>query len=237
MSHADPEKGPAITNARDKQLAENQNPASSQHDLRIHSYANIHPDAYTAPDPATLNQPAFAGRLGGGQVYTLPSATTAVERETPDAYRNATWSAILSMRSITHPTIWKLAIIEGVGTAVQTIMTAFLGVGLVPSATETSVGPIFPVAMATLGQIFIISLFVWGLGPLTGGHLNPLITLGAFGGRLCSLPRTILYVLFQCIGGIVGGWVVRAALGTGTKGVEVIPGCFADPSLITPGEA
>ena len=234
----DPEKGPAYF--KPKTSDSKQDPhQSSEKDASPQGQGHpVAPQSSNdALDPNNLNMSAFAGRLGAGQRFTLAPTKVSLEKETPDAYRNASWQAILSMRSIVNPLLWKLAIIEGFGTALQTIMTAYLGVGLVPSATQTSVGPIFPVAMATLGQVFIIALFVWALAPLTGGHLNPLITLGTFGGRLCSLPRTILYIIFQCIGAIIGGWVVRASLGTGAKGVEVIPGCFADPSAITPGEA
>lgn len=224
MVRSDTEKGPVMDTQSFRR--------STPHDAQLTS---------AALDATQLNEPAFAGRLGGGQRFTLASSSSSpsssVEKESPDAYRNASWRAILSVGSFADATIWKLAILEGVGTAVQTIMTAYLGVGLVPTASETGVGAVFPVAMATLGQVFVIALFVWGLGPLTGGHLNPLITLGALGGRLCSLPRAVLYVGFQCVGAVVGGWVVRGALGTGVKGVEVVPGCFADPRVVTAGEA
>ena len=125
------------------------------------------------PDPATLNQQAFAGRLGGGQLYTFPPSTQHLKNESPDAYRDASWRAILSLESFKSKPIWKMAMIEGVGTCVQTALSAYFGIALVPSATETSVGPIFPVALASIGQVFLISLFIWALGPLTGGHLNP----------------------------------------------------------------
>lgn len=193
--------------------------------------------ACNPPSPSELNSTAFAGRLGGGQRYTLSSSGASLPDESPDAYRDASWSSILSMRSITRPILWKMAVVEGVATCIQTLLSAYLGVGLVPTATEVSVGPVFPVALASLAQIFLVSLFVWALGPLTGGHLNPLITLGTLGGRLCSLPRALLYVAFQCTGAGIAGWILRGALGTGAKAVEVIPGCFADPSVGTPGEA
>lgn len=195
--------------------------------------------AFNPPSPTELNTTAFAGRLGGGQRYTLASSSGRRHDhdESPDAYRDASWSAILSPRSITQPLIWKMALIEGIATCLQTLLSAYLGLGLVPTVTEVSVGPVFPVALAALAQVFLVSLFVWGVGPLTGGHLNPLITLGTLGARLCSLPRAVAYVVFQCGGAVVAGWILRGAMGTGARGVEVVPGCFADPGLVTAGEA
>lgn len=187
--------------------------------------------------PSELNTSAFAGRLGGGQQYTLTSKDGIIGDESPDAYRDASWSAILSLRGFIDPMLWRMAIIEGVATSTQVLLSAYLGVGLVPVATKVSAGAVVPVALASLAQVFLVGLFVWGLGASTGAHLNPLITMGTLGARLCSLPRAILYIGFQCVGAVIAGWILRGALGTGTKGVEVIPGCFADPALISPGEA
>lgn len=77
-------------------------------------------------------------------------------------------------------------------------------------------------------------LFIFAAGPISGGHMNPLITIATFFGRLATLPRTILYIIFQTIGSTVGAFFVRAALGN-TR--SIIPGCYIDSSLVTAGEA
>jgi aquaporin PIP len=44
---------------------------------------------------------------------------------------------------------------------------------------------------------------------LAGGHINPAITLGLFLARKVSFPRTIFYMVCQCLGAICGAGVVK----------------------------
>ncbi|EXJ60360.1 hypothetical protein A1O7_04512 [Cladophialophora yegresii CBS 114405] len=180
---------------------------------------------------------AFLGRLGGAQRFSLPSTSTTTPSTPADALRDPPWSSILSFSDFRNPRLWKLALIEGVGTATQVFLSGVLGVAVLPTATETSVGAVFPVAIASIVQIFQISLFIYAAGPITGAHFNPLITMGTFAARLSSLPRTILYVILQCLGAIVGAYLVRAALGLSPISLHVVPGCYIDSGLVAPAEA
>lgn len=42
-----------------------------------------------------------------------------------------------------------------------------------------------------------------------GGHINPAVTFGLFLARKVSLPRTILYIVCQCLGAICGAGIVK----------------------------
>ncbi|ETI24807.1 hypothetical protein G647_04177 [Cladophialophora carrionii CBS 160.54] len=180
---------------------------------------------------------AFLGRLGGAQRFSLPSTSTATPSTPADALRDPPWSSILSFSDFRKPRLWKLALIEGVGTATQIFLSGVLGVAVLPTATETSVGAVFPVAIASIVQVFLISLFIYAAGPVTGAHFNPLITMGTFAARLSSLPRTVLYIILQCLGAIVGAYLVRAALGLSPRSLHVVPGCYIDSALVAPAEA
>ena len=193
------------------------------------------------PQPVPVVQPqVFAGRLGGNQQFTVSSSDPGyheIVAKEPDAGRASSWKALLDLRGFYDPDLWRLATIEGIGTMLQTFISGLLGVGLVPTATETSVGPVFTVALAALTNVFLISLFIYTAGPVTGAHFNPLITMGTFFTKLSSLPRTVLYILFQCAGAVIGAFLVRASLGASAKDLVVVPGCYIDTSLVTPGEA
>lgn len=119
----------------------------------------------------------------------------------------------------------------------QTFISGLLAVGLVPTAIETSVGPVFTVSLAAVVNIFMITLFIYTAGPITGAHFNPLITMGTFFTKLSSLPRTVLYILLQCTDAIVGAFLARASLGASAKDLVVVPGCYVDTSIVTPGQA
>jgi Major intrinsic protein len=107
---------------------------------------------------------------------------------------------------------------------------------IVPTVTETSIGPVRPVAFAAITQIVLVSVFIYAAGPITGAHFNPLITLGTLCAKLSSLPRTVLYVLFQCLGAVIGAFMLRAALGAKPEDLVVVLGCYIDPTIVTPGQ-
>lgn len=187
-----------------------------------------------------VTEQPFAGRLGGGQRFTVSLASTSTDSthiKLPDATRDPSWSSLLSLAAFRDIRLWKLALIEAVGTGLQTYLSGLLGHGLAPTVSETAIGAVFPVALASLAQVFLISLFIWCAGPVTGAHFNPLITIATFFTKLSSLPRTVLYVVFQCLGAVVGGYLCRAALGAQPEQLAVLPGCYIDPSLVSPGEA
>jgi hypothetical protein len=45
---------------------------------------------------------------------------------------------------------------------------------------------------------------------VSGGHINPAVTLGLFLARKLSLPRALYYAAMQCLGAVCGAGVVRA---------------------------
>jgi glycerol uptake facilitator-like aquaporin len=88
------------------------------------------------------------------------------------------------------------------------------------------------VGIAAVVQFCIVTLFIFNLGPVTGAHLSPLITFATFLAKLTSLPRMILYITFQCIGGVVGAYILRAALGGDPEALVTSPGCYVDPTKV-----
>lgn len=61
--------------------------------------------------------------------------------------------------------------------------------------------------------LILLALFIYTTAPISGGHLNPLVTIATFLGRLATFPRMALYVVFQLCGAVIGAFLLRAALG------------------------
>uniref|UniRef100_A0A0E0M3Z5 Aquaporin n=1 Tax=Oryza punctata TaxID=4537 RepID=A0A0E0M3Z5_ORYPU len=57
-----------------------------------------------------------------------------------------------------------------------------------------------------------IFILVYCTGGISGGHINPAVTLGLFFGRKLSLVRTVLYVVAQCLGAICGAGIVKGIM-------------------------
>ncbi|CAM6074759.1 unnamed protein product [Sphagnum tenellum] len=62
------------------------------------------------------------------------------------------------------------------------------------------------IAWAFGGMIFAL---VYCTAGISGGHINPAVTLGLFLARKVSFPRTIFYMVCQCLGAICGAGVVK----------------------------
>jgi len=182
----------------------------------------------------------FVGRIGGNQEFTVSpddSDFGSVVSKQPDAAADFTWSESLGLAGFTDVDLWKQATIEGVATCLQTYVGGLYAIGLAPAITETSLGPITPAAFGALANVLVISLFIFSAGPVSGGHLNPMITMATFTARLSALPRTVLYIIFQCTGAVVAGFLVRASLGAPPSSFRAAPGCYIDSALVTPGQA
>ncbi|XP_037954743.1 aquaporin AQPAn.G [Teleopsis dalmanni] len=50
------------------------------------------------------------------------------------------------------------------------------------------------------------------VGHLSGGHVNPAVTMGMLVAGRISLVRAVLYIIFQCLGAIAGTAAVRTLL-------------------------
>merc|ERR1739836_158689 len=70
----------------------------------------------------------------------------------------------------------------------------------------------FGVTVATIAQ---------SIGHISGCHINPAVTLGLFFGGKIGLINSILYIVAQLIGGLIGAGLLKAFLGelAGVDGV------------------
>ena len=99
---------------------------------------------------------------------------------------------------------------------------------------DFATGALFPTLLDSLINAASLGLLIFATSPISGGHINPLITIGTFFSQLTTFPRAVLYVICQITGATIAGFLIRAALG---RHSGPIPGCWIDPSVITAGEA
>ncbi|KAF2865558.1 aquaporin-like protein [Massariosphaeria phaeospora] len=189
--------------------------------------------------PAVASRP-FAGRIGGNAEFTLSpddASFKSVVSRLPDAAATFSWAASFRLTGFADVELWKEATIEGIGTCLQIYLAGLYAIGLGRAGAATALGPIAPAAFGAVSNFLLIALFVYAGGPVSGGHFNPLITMAAFFARLAVFPRTVLYVVFQCAGAVVAGLLVRVSLGEAPASLRVIPGCYIDAAVVTPGQA
>ena len=50
----------------------------------------------------------------------------------------------------------------------------------------------------------IVGTMVWCIGHISGGHINPAVTVALLVTRKISVVRAVLFVVAQCLGAIIG---------------------------------
>jgi glycerol uptake facilitator-like aquaporin len=190
--------------------------------------------------PAELASQPFAGRLGGNQEFILDPKNLENKpalRRVPDASPFISFQELFNLRALLEPGLWKAALSEGLGTALWIWITAFISAHSssaprpIPSPTSGIYStPIFlgPL-VGGISDVVLLPLFIYCLGPISGAHLNPLITMSTFAARLTSLPRMLLYIAFQTAGGAVAGLLLRISYGSREF---LVGGCAIDTELI-----
>ncbi|KAG0126855.1 aquaporin-like protein [Tuber indicum] len=172
---------------------------------------------------------AFAGRIGGNQRFTISRFDPEfqqIKKDRPDATTEGTWAELCDLRGLGKMEIWKSGFIEFWASLLMTFTTGAAAISLAKYGSAYS-----PVALAAAGgmSIFLtLPLFIHAAGPASGGHINSMITIATFTAKLAALPRTIVYVFLQSLGGVAGGFLLRAGLGEANT--AVVPGCYWAPN-------
>ncbi|CAK41744.1 uncharacterized protein An13g03480 [Aspergillus niger] len=182
----------------------------------------------------------FVGRIGGNQGIVLDRAdpdNAEYLRKVPDAAPLMSARDAFNVRGFTDLDLWRFAVVECV--AFITAWAAATPANVAPPTPSTPAG-IFATT-AFLGPLvgavtnwLLLTLFIFSFSSVSGSHLNPTITLATFFARLISLPRMVLYLCGQILGGALAGWILQSAFGSGQYSVG---GCVVDTALVPVREA
>ncbi|KNG84714.1 MIP transporter [Aspergillus nomiae NRRL 13137] len=203
------------------------------------------PESANMPRPMPVIQP-FAGRIGGNQALVVdrhdPSNADLLKK-TPDAAPLMTVREGFDLRGFWDIDLWKFGFVECMGTMMMVFVTSWMAIR--PPSASANVTPTSPAGVystaAFLGPIFgglsnwmFLTLFIFSFSNVSGSHLNPTITLATFFARLISLPRMVIYLLGQTLGGALAGFMLRSAYGSRDF---TVGGCSVNTSLVPVDEA
>ena len=76
-------------------------------------------------------------------------------------------------------------------------------------------------------------IFVAATQPISGGHLNPAVTLAAFMSRQVGAARAFLYVVAQCAGAVAGALLLMVMIPASMAGLPTlnVPVGFSETGL------
>lgn len=89
---------------------------------------------------------------------------------------------------------------------VGTFLLVFFICGFISVAAAGSGG--IDLAELGLAHAFILAVLIYTLGGTSGAHFNPAVTFALWSIKKISTPNAIVYVICQCVGGILGALLV-----------------------------
>ncbi|GFS26568.1 aquaporin [Elysia marginata] len=144
-------------------------------------------------------------------VHSLPNLVKE-ERDTRIS-REPRWKTLLHQEKddLLSVSLWRGAFAEFVGTGLLCVFT--IGFGMSPEGgTPPS---ILQVAIA-VG--FFLSVLITALANVSGGHVNPCISLAFFINGHCTFVRLLVYSIFQAMGAVAGTGFLKVMAPSGHMG-------------------
>lgn len=109
---------------------------------------------------------------------------------------------LMSIDDLKSPLFWRAAMAEFVGTLILTMVGCGACIGYSP-ATDPDLVRI------ALGFGLIVASVVWGIGHVSGGHVNPAVTLAMAATRKISAARAAIYIIMQLCGAVIGAGILK----------------------------
>ncbi len=112
--------------------------------------------------------------------------------------------ASLVKRSVAELVGTMLLVYFGCGAAVITLTTAARESGPLQSLTIGSLGGLADWLAIGLAFGIVIAAVIYGLGRVSGAHINPAVTIALFASKRFPVTDTVVYVVAQLLGGLLG---------------------------------
>lgn len=93
-----------------------------------------------------------------------------------------------------------------------TALFVYFGAGSVTAAVQAAGGVVEPVNYA-ISFGFGITILAFAIGDCSGAHINPAVTLSLAVTKNIDWTKAVVYMVAQFVGGLIGGGLLRAAVG------------------------
>jgi glycerol uptake facilitator-like aquaporin len=102
---------------------------------------------------------------------------------------------------------------------IGTFAFVFIGAG---AAAVVGDGVGLPgIAAVAFAHGLAIMAFAFAYDPVSGGHMNPAVTVGVLAAGAMDTSAAIGYIVSQLIGGVVGALLLRTVLGGSATGLSM----------------
>ncbi|KAJ4716712.1 Major intrinsic protein, Aquaporin-like protein [Melia azedarach] len=161
------------------------------------------------------------------QVPLLPEKLLIMEGDQKKQQHLTALKKILGFGEIFSVNVWRASIAELLGTAVL----VFAIDTIVISSIQTETTP--PNLLLSTLIAMIVTILLLATFPISGGHINPIVSFSAVLTGLMSITRAAIYILAQCIGGILGALALKAVVNSKIEETFSLGGCTLN--VVAPG--
>ncbi|EEF28782.1 aquaporin transporter, putative, partial [Ricinus communis] len=142
-----------------------------------------------------------------------------------------TFSRVLGLEELSSLNVWRASVAEVLGTAALVFATDTIVISTYETETKTP-NLIMAALIAMTVTILLTATF-----PISGGHINPVITISAAFTGLVSPVRAAVYILAQCLGATLGALLVATSCLLFTLTISIISSLEShesEPKILVP---
>ncbi|KAJ6287928.1 hypothetical protein OIU77_001124, partial [Salix suchowensis] len=132
----------------------------------------------------------------GNRIQPFAAPPMAETLENAEGKKQNRSREILGLEDLFSLTVWRASVAELLGTAVLVFALDTIVISTIQTGTTMP-----NLILSTLAAI-TITILLLATFPISGGHINPIITFAAFLTGLISLSKAFIYILAQCVGAI-----------------------------------
>ncbi|KAI6701118.1 hypothetical protein NL676_015442 [Syzygium grande] len=166
--------------------------------------------------------------LSGSKVLPI-SSPIEERRNVKDTGRHKPTSLteILGSKDFFSLEVWRASSAELVGMAVLVFALDTIVISSYEIKTET------PNLVMSFLIAITVAILLLATSPVSGGHINPVVTFSAALTGLISLSRAAIYILAQCGGAVLGTLALKAVVSSKIEQTFSLGGCTLN--IIAPG--
>ncbi|KAK6253802.1 hypothetical protein QUC31_015522 [Theobroma cacao] len=136
-------------------------------------------------------------------------------------------SKVLSLEELFSLEVWRASLAELLGTAVLVFSLDTIVISTLQTETKT------PNLVMSVLIAFVVAVLLLATYPISGGHINPIVTFAALLTGLVSISRAAIFILAQSVGGILGALALKAVVSSGIERTYSLGGCTV--TIVAPG--
>ncbi|XVF00949.1 hypothetical protein REPUB_Repub04eG0046300 [Reevesia pubescens] len=126
---------------------------------------------------------------------------------------------VLGLEELFSLEVWRASLAELLGTAVLVFMLDTIVISTLQTETKT------PNLVMSVLIAFVVAVLLLATYPVSGGHINPIVTFGALLTGLISISKAAIFILAQCVGGILGALALKAVINSNIERAYSLGGC------------